>query len=480
MPPKLALLLGTIFVLFAFRYDRKNAQPVSKALWWPTIWYMVVSSHPFGYWLQMLGIPLPGASDDPTDGSLMDRMFFGILTGIGLWILSRRRFRWGPVLRSNPWITALIVFMAASIFWSQYPFVSFKRFIKIIGSVTMAMLVLTDDNPREAFVTVLRRCLYVHLPMDIICVKYFRDIGVAWDWNGTMHSWNGISATKNVLGQVALLGTLCFLWEVKRRWKEKRWRNFHMLYLLMSLHLLRGSEQNISVTSVSVCVFAVTIFFWMQTFRNRPAAIRPFAYAVFSAVTLLVILVLVHSVVLFSADSVFGKAITLIGRDITLTDRIYIWHDVYAAASGDPLLGVGFGGFWIGRLANIPWNEHMTWILGEAHNGYIETYLQLGWVGGFLLAGMLFSTLPKLLNHLADDFDFGCFRVALFLTLLLINVTESTYIRGDHHLWLVLMMILWDVPRAENTAPVTVTQEAENSPATDWPQQMTARVNSAE
>jgi len=119
MPPKLALLLGTIFVLFAFRYDRKNAQPVSKALWWPTIWYMVVSSHPFGYWLQMLGIPLPGASDDPTDGSLMDRMFFGILTGIGLWILSRRRFRWGPVLRSNPWITALIVFMAASIFWSQ-------------------------------------------------------------------------------------------------------------------------------------------------------------------------------------------------------------------------------------------------------------------------------------------------------------------------------------------------------------------------
>jgi O-antigen ligase len=166
----------------------------------------------------------------------------------------------------------------------------------------------------------------------------------------------------------------------------------------------------------------------------------------------LISLVLIHSVVLFSADSIFGHLITLLGRDITLTDRTYIWSDVYAAAAGNPLLGVGFGGFWIGRMANIPWNAHMTWVLGQAHSGYVDTYLQLGFVGAFLLAGVIFSTVPRLIDSMDEDFDFGCFRITLFLTILFVNMTESVYLRGDHHLWLILMIVLWSVPsRAEAT-----------------------------
>lgn len=468
MPPKLALFFAAVFVLFAFWHDRKHAVAVSKAVWWPTIWYLVVTTHPFGYWLELWGVPLPGGSGDATEGSLIDRWFFGILTGIGLWILSRRRFDWMAAFRHNPWLTVFIAFMALSILWSQYPFVSFKRFIKIIGSVTMAMVVLTDDQPREAFLAMLRRCLYIHLPMSIICVKYFRDLGVAWDWNGTVQAWNGISTTKNVLGQVAMLGVLYFFWEVRRKWQESRWRNLHLLYLLMAVYLLKGSEQNISITSVSVCVFALLVFLRMQSLRFRPATVRNFALLVFFSVMAMVVLVLVHSVVMFSPDSIFGELISLLGRDITLTDRVYIWHDVYAAAAGDPLLGVGFGGFWIGRLANIPWNAQMTWVLGEAHNGYIETYLQLGIIGGLLLAAVLFMTLPKLFDSLADDFDFGCFRTTLFLTILLINITESTYIRGDHHLWLILMMIIWNVPHAKEVAAVPVVETGKNDDPLGW------------
>ena len=62
---------------------------------------------------------------------------------------------------------------------------------------------------------------------------------------------------------------------------------------------------------------------------------------------------------MFSPDSFFGRIITVLGRDITLTDRTYIRSDAYGAAAGNPLLGVGFGGFWIGQIANIPWNTHM-------------------------------------------------------------------------------------------------------------------------
>lgn len=461
MPPDLALLLGAIFIYYAFRIDRERHGPMSKALIWPTIWYMVASSHPFGFWLQLWNIPIPGGgSGDPTEGSVIDRFFYGVLTAIGLWILSRRDFSWKETLRNNPWLTALLAYMAASILWSHYPYVSFKRYIKVLGSITMACVVLTEPDPLGAFSTMVRRCLYVHLPMSIICVKYFRDLGVSFDWGGTSQAWQGISTSKNVLGQVAMMAVLFFFWEIRRNWKQYGWKNIDLLFLLMAVNLLKGSEQSVSMTSISVTLFALLVFLRLQSFRSRPMLAGPFAKKVFYVTVGLICMVLIHSVVMFPAESVFGHLISLLGRDITLTGRTDIWRDVYAAASADPMFGVGFGGFWIGRLENIPWNAHMTWVLGQGHSGYVDTYLQLGYVGAFLLAGVIFSTLPRLIDSLAENFDFGCFRMTLFLTILFVDMTESIYLRGDHHLWLILMIVLWNVRRpSEAVAPQPEGQE---------------------
>ena len=446
MPPRLALLLGVAFVLGAFYWQPPRTAKVSKALFWPTFWYLIVASRPFGVWMYTLGVPLPGGSSDPTEGSSIDRYFYLTLSIVGFWILSKRGFRWRDTLRRNPRATALLLYMAVSILWSQYPFVSFKRYIKVVGSITMALVVLTEDEPFEAMLTVLRRCLYIHVPMSIICTKYFRDIGVAYDWFGTSSMWQGIATSKNTLGQVAMLGVVYFFWEVRRQWRQYGWRNVNFLYLLLAAYLLKGAPNTISMTSVSVAALALFIFLRLQALRSRPEALRSFVRFAFVSMVGLVTLVLVHSVSMFSEDSFFGYLITKFGRDITLTDRTYIWHDVYAA-NDSPLFGVGYGGFWIERIANIPWNSTMTWVLGQAHNGYIDTYLQLGLVGAFLLARVLFTALPRLVDSLDDDFDFGCFRITLFITILFINITESTYLRGDHHLWFVLLLIIWVVPR---------------------------------
>lgn len=462
MPPQLALLVYAIPVILAFRSDRKRDIGDTKGLFWPSLWYLVVSTHPLGFWLQLWGIPLPTDSGDATDGSLVDRYFYFTLTVLGIRILLQRHLRWSTVFRINPWLVALLAFMALSILWSQYPFVSFKRYIKVIGSIVMAFVVLTHSDPQAAFCTVLRRCLYIHLPMSILCTRYFRDIGVSFDWNGTTDAWCGISGSKNVLGQVAMLGVVYFFWEVRRHWRQLGWRNLHVLYLFMALYLLKGAG-SISMTSISVCVFALVIFFRIQSLRRRPWAIRPFVQVVFYATIAVILLMIVHSVVMFSEGSLMGHIITLLGRDITLTDRTYIWHDVYAAAAGNPFFGVGFGGFWIGRIANIPWNARMTWVLGQAHSGYVDTYLQIGIVGVFLLAALLFTTLPRLLASLADDFDFACMRITLFLTIMFINMTESVYLRGDHHLWLILMIVLWNVPKAR-AATTRKAREAQRGP----------------
>jgi exopolysaccharide production protein ExoQ len=445
MPPRLILLIGVLFVYYAFKTANKRGVSPPPQLFWPSLWYMVVSSRAVGIWLSIWGVPLPGGGS-AEDGSPIDALFFLALTIIGLVILHRRRFSWGETLRANSWVAALFFFMALSVLWSKYPFVSFKRYIKVLGSVSMALVVVTNEQPLESILTVLRRCLYVHLPMDIICVKYFRDIGVSFDWSGSASAWQGISTSKNSLGQVAMLGVLYFYWEVRRRWPELRWKNLNLVYLLMSIYLLKGSEDAISVTSVSVCIFTMLVFMRLQTLRLRIATARRFVLAIFTFTMSFILLIVVHSIVMFSEDSLFGLLITKFGRDITLTDRTYIWHDVYAAAAGHGLLGVGFGGFWIGREANIPWDEKMSWVLGQAHNGYIDTYLQIGIVGSVLMCGLIFATIGRLLESLNTDFDLACFRISLFLAILYINATESTYLRGDHHLWFVMQLIIWIVP----------------------------------
>src|SRR5687767_11474910 len=118
MPPQLALVLSVIFVYFAFRTEGKRCHDIPQGLFWPTLWYMIVSSHPIGYWAGLWGIPLPTGGGDATEGSIVDRYFFLCLTIIAFRILVRRGFSWGEALGANPWVTVFFAYMAVSIVWS--------------------------------------------------------------------------------------------------------------------------------------------------------------------------------------------------------------------------------------------------------------------------------------------------------------------------------------------------------------------------
>ena len=105
-----------------------------------------------------------------------------------------------------------MVYTLTSILWSNFPEVLFKRWIKLFGSVVMSLIVLTEPAPVEAISTLLRRCFLVHIPIDIVLVKYFRNIGVGWDDLG-MEMWTGLTTHKNVLGEVCMVAGLYFIWD---------------------------------------------------------------------------------------------------------------------------------------------------------------------------------------------------------------------------------------------------------------------------
>ena len=160
MPPALAFAVSIVFVILLFRYDPARDRSTSPALWLPLIWMFFAGCRLPAQWLGLTPISAATAFEE---GSAFDRMFFLSLIAGGLWILSKRHLRWPAVFASNSALTAFVLFALASVIWSDYPFVSLKRWIRDLGMYLMVLVVLTDRRPLEAISTLLRRLSFLTL-----------------------------------------------------------------------------------------------------------------------------------------------------------------------------------------------------------------------------------------------------------------------------------------------------------------------------
>ena len=55
----------------------------------------------------------------------------------------------------------------------------------MFGHPIMALIVLTEPNLEEALIQLMKRCAYVVVPVSILFIKYYLDLGVRYDpWTG--------------------------------------------------------------------------------------------------------------------------------------------------------------------------------------------------------------------------------------------------------------------------------------------------------
>jgi hypothetical protein len=131
MPSKLALLLTVGFIVFLFRRDSREKSNVSGALWIPIIWMVIIGSRPVSVWLNMFGVNVSSGSED--EGSPVDSCFYFAMIVISFYVLSKRQVSLREILQNNGWLAVFFVYCFLAITWSDHPFVSFKRWIKILG-----------------------------------------------------------------------------------------------------------------------------------------------------------------------------------------------------------------------------------------------------------------------------------------------------------------------------------------------------------
>jgi len=132
-----------------------------------------------------------------------------------------------------------------------------------------------------------------------------------------------------------------------------------------------------------------------------------------------------------------------LGRDPTLTGRTAIWHVVLSLHT-NPLVGTGFESFWMGSRLLTVWDQTEKGI-EEAHNGYLELYLNLGWVGISLLTAMIVTGYRSALITLRRSPHLGRIRLAFFTAGLIYSLTEAGF-RMMSPIWIMFLLSVTDVP----------------------------------
>src|ERR1051326_7166139 len=164
MGSTLALAVFVGFVLWLYVRGRKERPGVSSASWIPLVWTLIIGSRPVSLWFS--GALTSANADDDLEGSAFDRNILLFLILAGLWILRRRGMRWSAVCWGNKWICLFYLFFGISVLWSDYPYVSFKRWVKIFGHVVMVLVILSEKDPVAAIKTVFLRCSFVLIPLQ--------------------------------------------------------------------------------------------------------------------------------------------------------------------------------------------------------------------------------------------------------------------------------------------------------------------------
>ena len=95
------------------------------------------------------------------------------------------------------------------------------------------------------------------------------------------------------------------------------------------------------------------------------------------------------------ADRLLGAV--MLGREEQsegLTGRIPLWNELLGYAQARPWEGYGYQTFWTDKqIENV--SDDMEWTLREAHNGYLDTVLSVGLIGGVILLAIVMVGLRR-------------------------------------------------------------------------------------
>jgi O-antigen ligase len=433
MNPSIASLIYACGIIGLFYLDRDKTIHTSKALWLPVIYLGIVASRPVSAWL---GVAPAADANVQLEGSPLDAAVLGTLLLGAIAVLVRRSQRARSFITLNWPILIYFLYCLVSVVWSYHPDIAFKRWIKSIADLVMCLVIVTDPQPVAALKRVISRVGFVLLPVSVLLIKYYGDLGRGYTPDG-MAMNTGVTTFKNELGVTVLVISLYTVWHVLNllRGKNLPNRGRHLLaqgVLLgfgIALFVMANSQTSVACFMLGCGIILVTT---LRATRNRPAIVH--------VVCLLILLTGVLTV-FFGGG---GDVANALGRDANFSGRTDIWAALIKA-SPNAIVGAGFESFWISPsvLKFQHTLEAENWWhpedLNESHDGYLEVYMNLGLVGVGLILWILISGYRRAVAALRTNPSLGGLMLAYLMASVFYSLTEAGF-RMVSPMWIFLLL----------------------------------------
>jgi O-antigen ligase len=435
MIPLIATFICICGIAGLFYLDRDRTVRTSKALWLPIIYLWIIGSRPVSDWFG-------GGGGGVTDlvqsaASPIDVAIYALLLAFALGVLIYRGRRTFPLLLPNWPILVYFLYCLFSVTWSSYPDVAFKRWIKSIDDLAMVLVIVTDPRPAAALKRVVSRVGFVLLPISLLFIRYFPLLGRKYAPNGMLMN-TGTTMDKNVFGVILLVVSLYTLWQVMTQWRSKgmpdRKRHLIAQGVLLAFGIWLFRLANSSTSLACFVLGAVFIFATSRpAFRRHPARVHALvAVLILAAATILVL----------GGEALVASAL---GRESNLSGRTAIWAAVIPAAQNS-LIGAGYESFWESPENILKFAQGLVgWYhpeqLNEAHNGFIEVYLNLGLVGVCLISCILISGYMRGVAAFRRNPSVGGLMLAYIVISPIYSITEAGF-RSPDPIWIFLLLAI--------------------------------------
>ncbi|WP_022884990.1 O-antigen ligase family protein [Glaciibacter superstes] len=286
-----------------------------------------------------------------------------------------------------------------SIAWSFYPGASAIG-ITLQWATTIAALfialTLTWEQLLRTLGAALRWVLGLSLLFELIVAAFVRapllpfwvqydtpDVPKAYYWSRGLLAGGGpiegIVANRNLLGFIALLALIVFATQLVAKTVRRGWGIAWLALAVLMLVLTRSSTVIVAALAV-----AIVLLFALWARRAGQQGRRPVYLSAAASVVAVITAIIVAAPFLLRA----------LGKSEDLTGRFDIWASVTDLASQRPAFGWGWVGYWV------PWVEPfqglavrkgVTYL--QAHNAWLDVWLQLGIIGIIAFTALALSTL---------------------------------------------------------------------------------------
>jgi exopolysaccharide production protein ExoQ len=241
-------------------------------------------------------------------------------------------------------------------------------------------------------------------------------------------SWLGIYGQKNNLGAAMAVGYLVSILLYKFT-TPRRFR-----YLLFAGCMLGLVYLSASATSLMICL-ALPFFLWAARLTFEPSK-HPLRRRLLVANCV--------AVLVLAIASDFEGVTAAVGRDEGLSGRTVIWLSAFQAIQERPLLGYGYEAFWQSdkTAADSIWSS-VGQNLFYSHNGLLEVWLGLGIIGLLAILTCFVVICRRALNAVRRRYCLeSVWPLAFLFYLLLSNVTEVSFMKGNTLPWLLFLTVV--------------------------------------